>query len=142
MSKFNIVDARYEEAPGYSVVTIETKYGTFTNMAEVAFEDEDIENKWDGCRFAEYKCKIDFLRAKSRAMRERARGIRHAANFIENPADLKRVFRQANDMDRRADDLRERAKYMEDAYPNYCDKMLTIRRTARSKKVAKENDDE
>lgn len=80
--KGTILYAEYNESTGVSVVTKQTKYGTFTRSVHVHPQDEDIANQYDGCYFAELKCDIAAYQERAKFMRERAKGITHAFNVL------------------------------------------------------------
>lgn len=80
--KGTILYAEYDENAGVSVVTKQTKYGTFTRSVHVHPQDEDIANQYDGCYFAELKCDIAAYKERAKFMRERAKGITHAFNVL------------------------------------------------------------
>lgn len=77
-----LVRAEYDETTGISTVTLNTKYGVFTETTKVHEEDTDIANRWDGIRFAWYKCLIDKMRAKAKMYETRADGIRYALGVL------------------------------------------------------------
>lgn len=77
-----LVRAEYDETTGISIVTLNTKYGVFTEKTKVHPEDADIANRWDGIRFAWYKCLIDKMRAKAKMYETRADGIRYALGVM------------------------------------------------------------
>lgn len=81
-----IVIENYDKNTGVSRVKLNTKYGTFDHSVTVSAEDKDIENRYDGIRFAMYLCQIDKLRAKARTYRERGNGMTHAANVLYSAA--------------------------------------------------------
>ena len=82
--KGTILYAEYDEGTGVSVVTKQTKYGTFTRSVRVHQQDEDIANQYDGCYFAELKCDIAAYQERAKFMRERAKGITHAFNVLSH----------------------------------------------------------
>lgn len=82
--KGTILYAEYDEGTGVSVVTKQTKYGTFTRSVRVHEYDADIANQYDGCYFAELKCDIAAYQERAKYMRERAKGITHAFNVLSH----------------------------------------------------------
>lgn len=82
--KGTILYAEYDEGTGVSVVTKQTKYGTFTRSVKVHEYDADIANQYDGCYFAELKCDIAAYQERAKYMRERAKGITHAFNVLSH----------------------------------------------------------
>ena len=144
-----IVDARYDENTGVSVVTLGTKWGTFTHAVRLSEEDKDIANRWDGCKFAHYLCMIDKLKSKGHAFIERANGINHAATAVaramydggvsrvENPREFNKVLGKMRDQAYYAE--RDGRKYLEVAesmkqkYPEFVEETLKARRKFQKK---------
>ena len=139
-----LVRAEYDETTGVSIVTLNTKYGVFTEKTKVHPEDADIANRWDGIRFAWYKCLIDRTRAKAKMYETRADGIRYALGvmrgevkngtclefgdaFLEMECILEAV---ENDALR----CRQIANEKERDYGKMVEEMLTIRRNLRKYK--------
>lgn len=85
--KGTILYAKYDESTGVSVVTKQTKYGTFTRSVRVHPQDKDVANQYDGCYFAELKCDIAAYKERAKFMRERAKGIQHAFDVISYAND-------------------------------------------------------
>ncbi len=85
--KGTILYAEYDESTGVSVVTKQTKYGTFTRSVRVHPQDKDVANQYDGCYFAELKCDIAAYKERAKFMRERAKGIQHAFDVISYAND-------------------------------------------------------
>ena len=85
--KGTVLYAEYDESTGVSVVTKQTKYGTFTRSVRVHPQDKDIANQYDGCYFAELKCDIAAYKERAKFMRERAKGIQHAFDVISYAND-------------------------------------------------------
>lgn len=143
--KGQIVIESYDKATGKSRVKIATKWGTFDHTVECAPEDKDVENRFDGIRFAHRLCYIDYLRAKARAFEQRAIGISHAANILYGVAtDEKTQWKVNGDavMDCRiqaeiaADEarvMREEANKLERDYPAFVGATLDTRRQLRAK---------
>lgn len=139
-----IIDAWYDEEDGISSVTLGTHWGVFTNTVKVDKEDEDVANRWDGCKFAHYLCVIDKLIAKGHAFIERSNGINHAATVIaramytdgvsriENNKEFNKVLGMMRDQAYYAE--RDGRKYLEIAtkmkenYPKFIEETLESRR--------------
>ena len=136
-----IISDTYDEKSGVSTVMLWTRWGTFTRSVSVADEDKDIANRWDGRKFAYYKCEIAKLKAKGRALIERSRGISHAANVIaqtmgasssdvddELARALDLMERQARVAKRDGRRFIELAENMEDAFPHIVENAQAARR--------------
>lgn len=144
-----IIDAWYDECSGISTVILGTKWGTFTETVVVDPDDGDVANKWDGCKFAHYKCMIDKLKAKGTAFIERANGIDHAATVVaksmyengysrvKNPKEFNAVLTKFRIQSRCA--RRDGRKYldaaqkMKDRYPQFVEETLNDRRKFKEK---------
>lgn len=74
----------YDKETGISTVTLRTKWGTFTHSVKVHPDDEEIANKWDGCRFATYLCYVDKYKNKSKAYYQRYVGLKTAKDVLES----------------------------------------------------------
>lgn len=144
MSKYNILESWYNEQDGVSCVTLQTKWGTFTEYAIVNEADKDIANRWDGCAFAHYKCMIDMWKAKARAFRERANGMNHAANIINQQQWQDGVFQYHDDSvmsircaaevaERDAKIYAAKADKMREEYKNFVAETLTLRKNIRKR---------
>ena len=79
-----MVRADYDAETGISTVTLNTKYGVFTETAKLHEEDKDIANRWDGIYFAYMKCLIAKLRGKARMYERRAEGVKYASDVMRN----------------------------------------------------------
>lgn len=150
-----IVIESYDPETGISRVKLNTKYGTFDHSVTISEEDRDVENRHDGVKFALYKCQVDKLRAKGRALRERAKGIEHAANVLCRAAtdptlrywkytgdSVMLVRIQAEVFADEARKLFEKADEMEKDYPDMVASVLNARRAFREHLDKKEDDDE
>lgn len=56
----------YNTDTGESVVTIATDIGEFTGFAQLHPDDKDIESKYAGCRYAEMRAGIQYMKQKAR----------------------------------------------------------------------------
>lgn len=79
-----MVRADYDAETGVSTITLNTKYGVFTETAKLHDEDKDIANRWDGVYFAYMKCLIAKLRGKARMYERRAEGVKYAIDVMRN----------------------------------------------------------
>lgn len=66
--KINITNifSNYDKETGESVVTIATDIGEFTDYAYLHPEDKDIESNYAGCRYAEMRASIQYMKQKRR----------------------------------------------------------------------------
>lgn len=135
-----IIVAEYDEETGISTVSIDTSWGVFTESAILHEEDKDVANRWDGCRFANYKCIADKYAAKGHAFLERAKGIEHAANVwlgtgrTTDYTMLRTFHRQAEIAAREGHNCISIANKMRKDYNDYVEEVLSNRRKFRGKK--------
>lgn len=87
-----VLDSYYDEYTGVSFVTKHTKYGTFTAEAYCHPKDRDIQNEWDGCRFAEAKCDIEALREKIKMMRQRLIGMDQILDILDREENVDKIY--------------------------------------------------
>lgn len=126
----------YYADDGTSFVIKQSKYGTFTGEAYCYEEDEDIQNKWDGCRLAEYKCDLQQLKVKAKEYQARVRGMEIAYKNLAQSIDesnivMQKLSKQIAIAKRDADNLKTKYKYLKDNYSNYAEKILKERRSFR-----------
>ena len=82
--KGKILESEFEQGHSSWIIK-ETKYGTFFGQAFINTDKNlDIENSFDGCRIAEFRCDLQAVKEKSKWMRQRAIGIQHAYNVLKN----------------------------------------------------------
>lgn len=75
----------YNENTGLSSVTISTDLGEFTGYSKLHPEDIEIASKYAGCRYAEMRAGIKYMKAKARI-----------AKYKLEP--LKRIYNNLNQM--------------------------------------------
>jgi len=133
-----IINSEWNPGTGSAKVVKATPYGTFIATANVATEDKDIMNSWDGLHFAEMKCDIAAMREKAKQMRQRAIGVENALKALENQDDLDlytldKLERQVWAAHKEADRHRENYEEARGAYQAYTDILLNRRRELRKK---------
>ena len=144
--KGRIIAASYDPATGISTVTKATKYGEFTASTKVADDDKDVANRWDGQRFAEYKCDLQALKKKVSIMAARYDGIQNAYNNLyDSLANAARydinvdyimyqLSRQADHAYRQYEEAYNKYQFMTNNYNHYCASVLQERRKLRTEK--------
>ena len=60
----------YNEETGLSIVTISTDLGMFTGTAKLHPEDAEIASHFAGCRYAEMRAGIKYMKAKARETKQ------------------------------------------------------------------------
>lgn len=66
--KINIktIVSNYNEETGLSIVTIATDLGEITGFAQLHEEDKEIASKYAGCRYAEMRASIKYMKEKEK----------------------------------------------------------------------------
>lgn len=82
MAHNRILKAEYNPETHTSVVSKSSQYGVFTHTVVCQEPDYDVENKFDGCRFAETRCDRDISLARLKDMRSRYYGAKHMYNVL------------------------------------------------------------
>lgn len=134
--KSTIVKSSWLEGD-YAYVAKQTKYGIYEAIVDVNEEDRDIATEWDGYRFAEYKCDIQYLNERAKRFYERYLGIRMAYhNLIQSMSDeeiasnetIAKLERQMKLAKRDAAIAREECESMREYYKYYCDHIIDERK--------------
>ena len=136
MTRKKNVTADYNENTGTSFVSVESRWGRFTAYAQVAEQDLPIKNKWDGCKIAHYRCYIQEMEAKARALRERAKGAEQVYNVMSWTNDypaIDKIKRQVDNLYRQADEAKECAENLKTNFPYFLDKLEKSRNEIRNK---------
>ena len=62
----HLIKADYNEETGVSTVMIDTDLGAFYGKAKLHDEDKDYASKYTGCRYAETRATIKYLKMKQK----------------------------------------------------------------------------
>ena len=62
----HLIKADYNENTGVSNIMIDTDLGAFTGQAKLHDEDKDYASKYTGCRYAETRATIKYLKMKQK----------------------------------------------------------------------------
>ena len=74
--------AEYNEETGVSTVIIRTPLGNFTGHAKVHPEDIPYASNITGCRYADQKAKIKYLKAKARVVANEIKALNDFKNVL------------------------------------------------------------
>lgn len=122
-----------------------TKYGAFSAETECDDADMDINNKWDGYHFAEYKCDMQYFNEKAKRLYERYIGIKNAYSALaqsisEDDPTMVKLRRQMHCAKRDAEKLRAKQVAMKENYVEFTDKVLNQRRKLRKQQAEKNHE--
>lgn len=64
MDKYTFIKAEFDKETGISTVIIKTDLGIFEGNAYLHDEDKDIASDFEGCKYAEWRAVIKYLKVK------------------------------------------------------------------------------
>lgn len=135
---WKIVDSHYDKESGKSFCHVRTNIGDFYGRVKLHKEDSDVANSFDGQRFAEMKCRVQYAKKKQMMYRERAIGARNAYNALLQNYDKSDPFmikleRQVKLFERDAHDCAVKTSYISKNYKKIANHILDTRRKMRKK---------
>ena len=138
-----ITDSAWLPASKIAIVHKQTKYGEFRSHAIPAEEDFEVATEWDGYKFAEYKCDVQYMNERAKRFYERYLGIRSAYNNLcqdndKNDPILLKLERQVKLAKRDAAIAREECESMREYYDYYCDHVIDERKKLHEWKLKRE----
>lgn len=72
----HLIKADYNEETGISTATIDTDLGAFEGRAKLHDEDRDFASKYTGCRYAETRATIKYLKMKKKFILSNIKGVK------------------------------------------------------------------
>lgn len=148
--KQNVIFANYHEKTGETILVLQNKYGTFTAKAQVHEKDRDIQNRWDGFKFCEYKIRIKTLKAKYKKLMARLEGMQileerwcdwsfykernEDCYCLEDFETAAFLFSQVRAAHKEAEEVKREYKALEEKYVELSEALLDERRKAREMK--------
>lgn len=99
--KIKTIMSDYNQDTGLSKVTIATDLGQFTGYAKLHPEDKEIASNYAGCRYAEMRATIKYMKAKRRITEYKLEplnriynDLKSSKNFNENNKGVKMLQKQ------------------------------------------------
>ena len=99
--KIKTIMSDYNQDTGLSKVTIATDLGQFTGYAKLHPEDKEIASNYAGCRYAEMRATIKYMKAKRRIAEYKLEplnriynDLKSSKNFNENNKGVKILQKQ------------------------------------------------
>ena len=83
------IKSDYNETTGVSKVTILTDIGAFDGYASLHPEDKDIESNFAGCRYAEMRANIKYMKMKKKIFEAQIKILKSVYNQTKNKSALK-----------------------------------------------------
>lgn len=150
--KQQIIQANYDEETGITYLQSHNKYGTFAAQVQCREEDKDIQNRWDGFSFCEYKIRMQTLKKKYQTLQERLKGMRQmqwsATLSLKDNKDpecvenhyckcsfniLKSIESSIYNTEKQMEEAKSQYLQMKNGYYDFVEKTLELRRYARNK---------
>lgn len=82
--KMKTIASDYTKETGLSYVTINTDIGLFTGYSKLNPEDKDIASNFAGCRYAEIRANIKYIKAKIRDIKLQLEPLEKIFNNLNN----------------------------------------------------------
>lgn len=77
-----IIYSEYDKETGISYVKIMTELGEFNGLAKLHPEDEPIASNYAGCRYAEQRAILQYLKAKKKILVSQVKALQNCENAI------------------------------------------------------------
>lgn len=78
-----VIYSNYDKETGLSQVKIKTELGVFYGVSELAEEDRPIASNYAGCRYAEQKAIIKYLKAKKAILASQIKTLQSCENAMK-----------------------------------------------------------
>lgn len=142
--KGKILDSWHNEDRKTTYVKKQTKYGEFEGLVYLDESDADIYNKWDGYRFAEYRCDLQSFRQHIKNLKQQRIGIKHLysslkQNFNTDDKCMIYIQNQIKDISKRINKMNEIYREKIDGFIDYTNLVLNERRDFRKKNEKQED---
>lgn len=91
--KFNLktIDSAFDENTGISKTTILTDIGKFTGSAKLHPDDKEYASRYAGCRYAEIRATIKYLKVKKAIARNQIKELNKLLNEIRYKPDRQAI---------------------------------------------------
>lgn len=83
----SLIEAKYNQETGVSIVTINTDLGKFTGSAKLHEEDKDIESSFAGYHYAEMRAIIKYFKKHIEILKYQIKGIEKCEKAMMNKKD-------------------------------------------------------
>lgn len=81
--KIRMIYSNFDEETGISTVTINTDYGQFTATSKLHEEDRQISSHFAGCKYAEMKAIIMYMRKRIEVINYEITGLENCKKVLE-----------------------------------------------------------
>ena len=119
--KWKILNADFNKETGISKVNILTDLGNFEGKSKLHEEDKDIISNFEGCRYAELRAVVKYIKAKIKNQKIKVNTIKNLIinmeklyNYAENTPEARFVRKQFYIEQKNLQDLKEILKRLEE----------------------------
>lgn len=109
---WKIKDAWFAKETGISSVTISTRLGLFNGSSLVHPDDEDIASEFEGCRYAEGRAAIEYLKEEKRiaiikleTLKDLYKNYEQMKYFSENKKEIKTLKAKIRDCENKLNEI-------------------------------------
>ena len=91
-----VINSAFDETTRISTTTILTDIGQFTGIAKLHPDDAQYASRYAGCRYAEIRATIKYLKAKKTMMRTQIKELYRLLNQIKSRKDRNSIEEVVN----------------------------------------------
>lgn len=120
--KFKLIRSNFDENTGVSSATIATDLGFFTGYAQLAEEDREVASTFCGCRYAELRAMIKYIRKrislyshKIQTLNNYLLYLKSRKDFDETSLECKKLYKYMNHIKKERDMWKEKEKGLAEA---------------------------
>lgn len=85
--RFKIIQASFDSTTGISTTILETDLGRFIGTAKLHPDDESTASKYAGCRYAEMRATIKYLKMKKKVIKQQIKTLSNIYPHIKGNKD-------------------------------------------------------
>jgi len=105
-----IIDSDFNTETGISTTKILTDLGSFTGTAKLHPDDQDKASRFAGCRYAEIRATIKYMKMKKKLFKEEIKLLNHLLGNTKNKISRKNITEITQNL---ANDIQECNKNIE-----------------------------
>jgi len=131
MNKYTFVRADFDKETGISTVAIKTELGIFEGKAYLHDEDKDIASEFEGCKYAEWRAIIKYLKVLLKQKKAVLKTIADINSNLERMKEYDKDSRQSRYLRKRfymaQKEVKDLKEYIANLEENLYDMMKNYR---------------
>ena len=124
--KIKMIKSNFDEITGISEVTIMTDIGEFTGTSKLHEEDRNISSSFAGCRYAEMRAIIKYMKRKVKDLQMQIKGLQDFQSNIATRKDYNHNSIENSKARRRIYELKKQVVIWKEKINSLTEKMLTM----------------